>query len=87
MISNNKISAPIGLQEVYSLLGVSKTGTYYDVAYICGNAHGRINPWSDLPKSGQSTSRPDTIHRTEEITGGGQTTGCAVSAECHFTTR
>lgn len=46
MISNNKISAPIGLQEVYSLLGVSKTGTYYDVAYICGNAHGRINPWS-----------------------------------------
>lgn len=45
-VSNNKISAPIGLQEVYSLLGVSKTGTYYDVAYICGNAHGRINKWS-----------------------------------------
>ena len=46
VISNNRISAPIGLQEVYGLLGVTKTGTYYDVGYICGNAHGQINKWS-----------------------------------------
>lgn len=45
-VNNNRISAPIGLQEVYSLLGVSKTGTYYDVGYICGNGHGKINKWS-----------------------------------------
>ena len=46
IISGTKLAAPIGLQEVYSLLGVNKTGTYYDIGYICGNAHGRINPWS-----------------------------------------
>lgn len=60
-IQNNRISAPIGLQEVYSLLGVQKTGTYYDVGYICGNAHGQINKWSkkkptryDNPNGGAS---------------------------------
>lgn len=45
-VSNNIIKAPIGLQEVYSLLGVAKQGTYYDVGYICSNAHGKINQWS-----------------------------------------
>lgn len=45
-VSNNIIKAPIGLQEVYSLLGVAKQGTYYDVGYICSNAHGKINPWA-----------------------------------------
>ena len=44
--SNGKITAPIGLQEVYSLLGVAKQGTYYDVGYICSNAHGKINMWA-----------------------------------------
>ena len=46
IVSGTKLAAPIGLKEVYSLLGVSKTGTYYDVAYICGNAHGKINKWA-----------------------------------------
>ena len=45
-VSNNIIKSPIGLQEVYSLLGVAKQGTYYDVGYICSNAHGKINQWS-----------------------------------------
>ena len=45
-VSNNIIKAPIGLQEVYSLLGVAKQGTYYDVGYICSNSHGKINKWS-----------------------------------------
>lgn len=42
----SRLSAPLGLQEVYNVLGVNKSGTYYDVGYICGNAHGRINKWS-----------------------------------------
>ena len=33
IISGTKLAAPIGLQEVYSLLGVNKTGTYYDIGY------------------------------------------------------
>lgn len=41
--SNGIITPPIGLQEVYSLLGVAKQGTYYDVGYICSNSHGRTN--------------------------------------------
>lgn len=45
-VSGNIITAPVGLREVYSLLGVAKQGTYYDVGYICSNAHGRINMWS-----------------------------------------
>ena len=45
-IQGNKLVEPIGLQEVYSLLGVAKTGTYYDVATICGNGHGKINMWA-----------------------------------------
>lgn len=46
IVSGTRLVAPIGLQEVYSLLGVNKTGTYYDVGYICGNAHGKINKWA-----------------------------------------
>lgn len=42
----SRLSAPLGLQEVYSVLGVNKSGTFYDVGYICGNGHGRINKWS-----------------------------------------
>lgn len=45
-VSGNIITAPVGLREVYSLLGVAKQGTYYDVGYICSNSHGKINPWS-----------------------------------------
>lgn len=41
-IQGSKLVAPIGLQEVYSLLGVAKTGTYYDVATICSSE--KINP-------------------------------------------
>lgn len=46
IVSGTKLVAPIGLQEVYSLLGVSKTGTYYDTGWVCGNSHGKINPWA-----------------------------------------
>lgn len=40
-IQGNKLVAPIGLAEVYSLLGVQKSGDYNDVGYICRS--GRIN--------------------------------------------
>lgn len=45
-VNGTILSAPIGLQEVYSLLGVAKSGSYYDVGYICSNSHGKINPWA-----------------------------------------
>ena len=45
--ANGIISAPISLHaDVYPVLGLAKTGTYYDVAYACGNEHGKINKWS-----------------------------------------
>lgn len=45
--SNGKISAPISLHaDVYAVLGLTKTGTYYDTGWVCGNSHGRINKWS-----------------------------------------
>lgn len=59
-VQNNRISAPIGLQEVYSLLGVSKTGTYYDLGYICGNRHLRTNPWA--------LYKPERVNTPAEIT-------------------
>lgn len=59
-VNNNKISSPIGLQEVYSLLGVSKTGTYYDLGYICGNTHGQTNPWA--------LYKPERVNTPAEIT-------------------
>ena len=47
MNSNGKISAPISLHaDVYAVLGLTKTGTYYDTGWVCGNSHGRINKWS-----------------------------------------
>lgn len=49
IMSNNNgiISAPIGLQpDVYGVLGLVKTGTYYDVGYACSNEHGRTNKWA-----------------------------------------
>ena len=45
-VNGTILSAPIGLAEVYSVLGVSKSGSYYDVGYICSNSHGRTNPWA-----------------------------------------
>lgn len=45
--SNGKITAPVSLHaDVYSVLGISKSGTFYDLGYACGNSHGKINPWS-----------------------------------------
>lgn len=45
--SNSKITAPVSLHaDVYPVLGLQKTGTFYDTGYACGNTHGQTNPWA-----------------------------------------
>ena len=45
--NNGKITAPIGLQpDIYGVQGLVKTGTFYDTAEGCSNAHGTINPFA-----------------------------------------
>lgn len=45
--SNGKITSPVSLHaDVYPVLGLAKTGTFYDTGWVCGNSHGRINKWS-----------------------------------------
>lgn len=45
--SNGKITAPVSLHaDVYPVLGLTKSGTFYDAGWVCGNAHGKINKWS-----------------------------------------
>ena len=47
MNSNGKITAPVSLHaDVYPVLGLTKTGTYYDTGWVCSNSHGKINKWS-----------------------------------------
>lgn len=41
------ITAPVSLAaDVYSVLGLDKTSSGYDLAYACSNSHGKINQWS-----------------------------------------
>lgn len=42
-ITGSKLSVPLRVDEVYTLLGVSGAEGY-DISYICSNQHGRINP-------------------------------------------
>ena len=45
--SNGLITAPVSLPaDVYPVLGLQKTGTYYDIGYICSNQHGQTNRYS-----------------------------------------
>ena len=45
--SNGKITAPVSLHaDVYPVLGLTKTGTFYDIGHANGNTHGQTNPWS-----------------------------------------
>ena len=58
---NGIISAPVGLQpDVYGVLGLVKTGTFYDIGEANGNGHGRINPWAKY--------KPERINTPAEIT-------------------
>lgn len=59
--SNSKITAPVSLHaDVYPVLGITKTGTYYDTGYVCGNSHGRINIWA--------RNKPVRVNQVSEIT-------------------
>lgn len=41
--SNGKITAPVSASDPYMVIGVGQYNGVYDVAYICGNTHGKIN--------------------------------------------
>jgi len=40
------MSNSVGLSEMYETLGVAKQGSRYVLAYLCSNAHGKINKWA-----------------------------------------
>lgn len=45
--SNGKITAPVSLHaDIYPVLGLTKSGTFYDTGWVCGNEHGKINMYS-----------------------------------------
>lgn len=47
MNKNGKITKPIGLAEVYGVLGIMpKPGSNFDLGQLCRNGHGAINKWS-----------------------------------------
>lgn len=46
-VSNGIITAPgINPEEIYRLLGVAKHNGWWDIGYICSNAHGKTNKWA-----------------------------------------
>lgn len=48
MNNGHKISAPIGLAEVYNILGLAAKDGRMDLAWLCHNSHGMINKWSKI---------------------------------------
>ena len=59
--SNGKITAPVSLHaDVYPVLGLNKTGTYYDIGHANGNTHGQTNPWAKY--------KPERVNTPAEIT-------------------
>lgn len=45
-IQYGEVVSPIGLQELYSHLGLAAYNGNYDLDYLCSNAHGKINKWA-----------------------------------------
>lgn len=45
-IQYGEVVAPIGLQELYSNMGLAPYKGNYDLGYLCGNSHGKINKWA-----------------------------------------
>ena len=60
ILSGTRLAAPLNLQEVYSVMGVSAVNGLKDVGYICGNGHGRINKWA--------RNKPVRVNQPGEIT-------------------
>lgn len=45
-IQYGEVIAPIGLQELYNHMGLAAKDGWYDLGYLCGNSHGKINKWA-----------------------------------------
>lgn len=45
-IQYGEVVAPIGLQELYNNMGLAAYKGNYDLGYLCGNSHGKINKWA-----------------------------------------
>lgn len=45
-IQYGEVVAPIGLQELYNHMGLAPYKGNYDLGYLCGNSHGKINKWA-----------------------------------------
>lgn len=45
-IQYGEVIAPIGLQELYNNMGLAAYNGNYDLGYLCGNSHGKINKWA-----------------------------------------
>lgn len=65
------IIAPIGLAELYSEMGLAPKDGWYDLEYLCGNQHGKINKWADCKPIRGGTQAPitDTQRWTEQQVG------------------
>lgn len=66
--TSGTIIAPIGLAELYSEMGLAPKDGWYDLAYLCGNQHGKINKWADCKpiRGGSQTPITDTQRWTEQ---------------------
>ena len=64
--SNGIITDPVSLSaDIYPVLGINKTGEFYDTVYACANTHGRINMWSRF-KPVRWTNRPGITSQNPE---------------------
>lgn len=70
-IQYGEVIAPIGLQELYNHMGLAPKDGWYDLAYLCGNQHGKINKWADCKPIRGGTQAPitDTQRWTEQQVG------------------
>lgn len=66
--TSGTIIAPIGLAELYSEMGLAPKDGCYDLVYLCGNQHGKINKWADCKPIRGGTQAPitDTQRWTEQ---------------------
>lgn len=87
--SNGIITSPVSLHaDVYPVLGLAKSGTYYDIGYICGNSHGQTNRYSyrkpieeNTPAEVQFTNQKYIDSLTPVTYQGGQ----APPTDCRYT--
>lgn len=66
-IQYGEVIAPIGIQELYNHMGLAPYNGNYDLGYLCGNSHGKINKWAWNKPIRYNTQGEitDTIRRQE----------------------